>query len=122
ATPFAGRRMAMARAAALAAQQAESMPPGTVPLSVPQKLKLIRFIESAPTTESVYDLADFALDAATPPSLVLATGEALWTIGLPQEPRPDQKADLPAAPITATKLRERLTQIESDKWRADERP
>jgi hypothetical protein len=112
----------MARAAALAAQQAESMPAGTVPLSAQQKLKLIRFIRSTPTPESIYDLADFTLDASTPPSLVLAAGEAIWSIGLPQDPHPNQGADLPALPITAAKLRDQLVQIDADKWRTDERP
>src|SRR4029079_7829879 len=81
------RRMAMmARAAASAQPQAEVS--GPAPLSLAPKLKLARYIAACGTLDSIADLADVIRDEATPPTVLLASAEAIQALGLPQDPRP----------------------------------
>lgn len=90
------------------------------PLSPAQKLKLIRLMATAGTTDVVPDLTDFIAEESTPPTLLLAAAEAIRTLGLPQDPRPGQDPALPQPAITAAKLRERLLNIDRSKWTPDE--
>ena len=79
----------------------------------PLKLKVIRLIAESGGIGEVDELSEYLLDAATPPAQVLAAAEAIRTLGLPQDPRPEQDASLPQPPITAAKLFDRLQQIDS---------
>jgi hypothetical protein len=90
------------------------------PLSPAQKLKLIRLLATAGTTDVVSDLADFIADDATPPTLMLAAAEAIRTLGLPQDPRPGNDPALPQPAITAANLRDRLLKIDRSRWTSDE--
>jgi hypothetical protein len=92
------------------------------PLSAPLKLKVIHLITESGTIDEVDELADFLLNAATPPTQVLAAAEAIRILGLPQDPRPEQDASLPQPPITAAKMRDRLQEIDTAQWKPDELP
>ena len=100
-------------------------PAGVEPLTempASLKLKVIKLIAQSGTIGEVEELSEFVLNASTPPSQVLAAAEAIRTLGLPQDPRPEQDASLPQPPITAAKLEERLQQIDSAEWKPDEVP
>ncbi len=117
------RRLAMARLQQQQ-QQLSAEPQETPRLSVSQKLKLIQLIAASGNIRMLDDLADLVLDNATPPALVLAASEAIRTLGLPQDPRPEQANDesLPKPAITAAKLRDRLLKIEWSEWQPSQRP
>jgi hypothetical protein len=116
-----GRRAAMmARAAAAAQQQSDTS--GQVPLSLAQKLKLLRYIAACGTLDSISDLADVVRDETSPPTLILAAAETIQALGLPQDPRPGQDRAVPKPKITAVGLRDRIMSIEPSTWRPEERP
>jgi hypothetical protein len=123
------RRMGLAARMQMEASQASAMtrarlqaadPNPAPPLSPSQKLKLLRLISTAGSIDMVPDLSDFILDDSTPPTLALAAAEGIRTLGLPQDPRPDQDPALPQPAITAAKLRDRLLKFDHAQWRPDE--
>ncbi len=116
-----GRRAAMmARAAAAAQQQSEISV--QAPLSLAQKLKLLRYIAACGTLDSISDLADVVRDETSPPTLILAAAETIQALGLPQDPRPGQDRAVPKPIITAVGLRDRIMTIDPSTWRPEERP
>jgi hypothetical protein len=115
------RRMAMmARAAASAQPQAEVS--GPAPLSLAQKLKLARYIAACGTLDSIADLADVIRDEATPPTVLLASAEAIQALGLPQDPRPEQDSAVPKPVITAAAVRDRIMATDPAAWKPEEKP
>jgi hypothetical protein len=115
------RRMAMMSRAA-ASVQPPTETSGPAPLSLAQKLKLLRYVATCGTLDSIADLADVVRDETTPPTLILAAAEAIQSLGLPQDPRPGQDAAAPKPAITAAALRDRIMAIDPSAWRPEERP
>lgn len=75
------------------------------------KEKLLRLIAVTGQLEMVPRLADFARSLQTTPPLVVSAAETIRQVGLPQDERPGQAADVPKPPITARQLHELLTKI-----------
>ena len=75
------------------------------------KARLLELIAVTGQIDLVPTLAELLAEPQLAPSLVIRTIEVLGRIGLPQDPRPGQAADLPKPPLTATELRRILERL-----------
>ncbi len=84
------------------------------------KQKVLDLVSASGNMELVPQLARFARDFNTPPSLLLATAETLRQIGLPQDLRPGQDPKAPTPAITAKQLLELLGHVTPQQWQPAE--
>ncbi|MBX3411622.1 MAG: hypothetical protein KF708_02800 [Pirellulales bacterium] len=80
---------------------------------------VLRLLAAAGNRETLLDLAEF-LHTGPSASLTLQAAETIREIGLPQDPRPDQDANLPQPAITAEDLHELLTAVDASKLAGDD--
>ncbi len=85
------------------------------------KQKIIELVAASGNMEITPQLARFARDPGTTPSLLLATAEALRQIGLPQDVRPGQDPKAPTPAITARQLLELFRRVPDQQWLRGER-
>lgn len=83
---------------------------GQIP-SLAVRAKVLDLIAAAGQYELLPALAAYVADRKTPPTMVIYGAETIRRVGLPQEPRPNQDANLPKPVITARQLHGLLTRI-----------
>ena len=121
--PPRGRGRRAAAAAAAAAQAGEE---GPQPIPLATKRKVLRLIAASGDATLVQDLAEFVHDPKTPPELIVEAVETIRQIGLPQDVRPGQAAEVPKPAITARELYDLLSRVRqqnlpySERGRVDE--
>ena len=79
------------------------------------KSKVLTLIATAKQSDLLPELADYLLEGAASPSLLIHAAETVRALGLPQDPRPGQDPTLPPVAITAEELREKLSTIDTKK-------
>ena len=85
------------------------------------KRKVLNLIAVSGQMDLLPQVAAFARDPKTPPSLLLAAAATIRSVGLPQDLRPGQDPEAPKPAITARELHDLLARVAADQWRADEK-
>ena len=86
-------------------------PNGAAPASYQLKVKLLHLISSTRCAAAVPVLARFLTHPQTTPDMILLAADTLRHIGLPQDPRPEDPANIPRPAITAQPLTEILKRL-----------
>ncbi len=82
------------------------------PASFPERSRLLDLIAASGQSELLRELAQFVNNPAADPRLVVQAAETIRRVGLPQDPRPEQDATLPAPDITARVLCASLARLQ----------
>ena len=85
---------------------------GMAPLPLAVKRKALRLIEATRQVDVLPDLAEFLRQKHSPPELVVEGAEVVRRIGLPQDPRPGQRAAAPQPTLLAGELRRILAGLD----------
>lgn len=92
------------------------------PMPASVKRKVLNLVAVSGAMDLLPQLAAFARDSRTPPSLLLETAETIRAIGLPQDVRPGQDPEVPKPAITASELHTLLARVDPEEWRASDKP
>jgi hypothetical protein len=90
------------------------------------KRKVLNLVAVSGQMDLLPQVAAFARDPRTRPSLLLAAAETIRAVGLPQDLRPGQDPEVPKPAITARELHDLLARVGAEEWgpgeksRADE--
>ncbi len=105
----------------LAAQLCWATPEGVPapPIDLAVQQKVLQLIVTTGETSVLPLLIGLLDDAERQPKLAIAAAETIRRIGLPQEPWPQPRENLPPPPITPRKLREALGRIGVSQLRGD---
>ena len=93
--------------------------PEPMPASV--KRKVLNLVAASGQIDLLPQVAAFARDPKTSPSLLLAAAETIRQIGLPQDLRPGQDPEAPKPAITARELHDLLARVGADEWAPNEK-
>jgi hypothetical protein len=91
------------------------------PMPASVKRKVLQLVASSGQIDLLPQLAAFAGDPKTPPTLLLSTAETIRQVGLPQDLRPGQDPLAPKPAITARELHDLLARVPANAWVARER-
>ena len=86
---------------------------GARPASPATKTKLLQMIAAAGRIETLEVVTEFVFSAEATPEQIITGVETIRTLGLPQDPRPNQDATLPKPMVTAAELHELLTELKA---------
>ena len=93
---------------------------GFPPLSEQTRLRLLQLIRQSHAVDLLPDLAEFVRQETTSVACLLSASETIRELGLPQDPRPGQDADLPPPAITAAELHAILNDVDPIKLKPED--